>query len=102
MAKGLAGWASSHRIAEPRKRRPNRGGTRTAGFAIAAVIARPIGGILSDLIGASVVVMISLADAAVLAILITLQPGARLGHRGRPVLPCRRGIGSINSAFMGR
>jgi len=49
-------------------------GTRTAGFAIAAVIARPIGGILSDSIGAPTVVMISLAGAAVLAILIALQP----------------------------
>ena len=28
-------------------------GTRTAGFAIAAVIARPIGGVLSDRIGAA-------------------------------------------------
>jgi MFS transporter, NNP family, nitrate/nitrite transporter len=48
-------------------------GTRTAGFAIAAVIARPIGGILSDRLGPRTVVAISLAGAAVLAIVIALR-----------------------------
>ena len=48
-------------------------GTRTAGFAIAAVIARPIGGILADRIGAKKVVAISLAGAAVLALVIALR-----------------------------
>ena len=36
-------------------------GTRTAGFAIAAVIARPIGGIVSDKIGPRTVMIVSLA-----------------------------------------
>ena len=53
-------------------------GTRTAGFAIAAVIARPIGGVLSDRIGAPRVVAISLAGAALLAIVIALQPPPEL------------------------
>src|SRR6476620_1648574 len=41
-------------------------GTRTSGFAIAAVVARPIGGILADRIGQRNVVGISLAATAVL------------------------------------
>lgn len=39
-------------------------GTPHAGFAIAAVIARPVGGWLSDRIGPDTVVSISLAGAA--------------------------------------
>jgi NNP family nitrate/nitrite transporter-like MFS transporter len=53
-------------------------GTRTAGFAIAAVIARPIGGMLSDRIGPPKIVAASLAGAAVLAIVIALQPPPEL------------------------
>ncbi len=49
-------------------------GARTAGFAIAAVIARPIGGILSDRIHPKIVVMISLAGTGVMAVLVSLQP----------------------------
>ena len=48
-------------------------GTRTAGFAIAAVIARPIGGMLSDRIGPKTVLMISLAGAAVMAIVVSFK-----------------------------
>jgi MFS transporter, NNP family, nitrate/nitrite transporter len=48
-------------------------GTRTAGFAIAAVIARPIGGILVDKIGPRTVVAISLGGAAVMALIIALR-----------------------------
>jgi NNP family nitrate/nitrite transporter-like MFS transporter len=48
-------------------------GTRTAGFAIAAVIARPIGGTLADKIGARKVVAISLAGAAALSLVIALR-----------------------------
>jgi NNP family nitrate/nitrite transporter-like MFS transporter len=48
-------------------------GTRTAGFAIAAVIARPIGGTLADKIGARKVVAISLAGAVVLSLVIALR-----------------------------
>ena len=48
-------------------------GTRTAGFAIAAVIARPIGGIVADKIGPRKVVAVSLAGAAVMALIIALR-----------------------------
>lgn len=53
-------------------------GARTAGFAIAAVIARPVGGWLSDKIGPAKVLGISLAGAAVMAIVIALQPPPEL------------------------
>ncbi|MGO4596130.1 MFS transporter [Terrabacter sp. 2RAF25] len=49
-------------------------GTRTAGFAIAAVVARPLGGILSDRIGPRSVLAISLAGTAALAVVLALQP----------------------------
>jgi NNP family nitrate/nitrite transporter-like MFS transporter len=49
-------------------------GTRTSGFAIAAVVARPIGGILADRIGPRNVVGISLAATAVLAAFVAFQP----------------------------
>lgn len=49
-------------------------GTRTAGFALAAVIARPIGGIIADRIGPRSVVLVSLAGVAVLAFVVNLQP----------------------------
>jgi MFS transporter, NNP family, nitrate/nitrite transporter len=48
-------------------------GTRTAGFAIAAVVARPIGGIVADKIGPRKVVGISLAGAAVMSLIIALR-----------------------------
>ncbi len=48
-------------------------GTRTAGFAIAAVIARPIGGIVADKIGPRKVVATSLAGAAVMSLIIALR-----------------------------
>jgi NNP family nitrate/nitrite transporter-like MFS transporter len=53
-------------------------GTRTSGFAIAAVIARPIGGILSDRIGSRNVVGISLAGTAILAAVVAFQPPLEL------------------------
>jgi MFS transporter, NNP family, nitrate/nitrite transporter len=53
-------------------------GTRTAGFAIAAVIARPIGGTLADKIGARKIVAISLAGAAVLSLVIALRLPAEI------------------------
>ncbi|WP_019145844.1 MFS transporter [Aeromicrobium massiliense] len=49
-------------------------GTRTAGFAIAAVVARPIGGILADKVGPRTVVMASLAGTAALAVVVALEP----------------------------
>jgi MFS transporter, NNP family, nitrate/nitrite transporter len=48
--------------------------THTAGFAIAAVIARPVGGALSDRIGPRVVMGISLRGTAVMAIVLAFQP----------------------------
>jgi NNP family nitrate/nitrite transporter-like MFS transporter len=53
-------------------------GARTAGFAIAAVIARPVGGWLSDRIGPARVLCISLGGAAVMAVVIALQPPPEL------------------------
>ncbi|WP_298252013.1 MFS transporter [uncultured Arthrobacter sp.] len=50
-------------------------GTRTAGFALAAVIARPVGGILADRIGPRTVTLASLGGTAVLAMVVALQPG---------------------------
>jgi NNP family nitrate/nitrite transporter-like MFS transporter len=49
-------------------------GTRTAGFALAAVVARPIGGALSDRLHPRPVVLTSLAGASVLALVISTQP----------------------------
>lgn len=53
-------------------------GTRTAGFALAAVVARPIGGILSDRIHPRPVVLTSLAGAAMLALAVATQPAPEL------------------------
>ncbi|MCH6231918.1 NarK/NasA family nitrate transporter [Microbacterium sp. CFH 31415] len=53
-------------------------GARTAGFAIAAVIARPVGGWLSDRIGPATVLGISLGGAAVMAVVIATQPPPEL------------------------
>lgn len=53
-------------------------GTRTAGFAIAAVVARPLGGVLSDRWHPKLVVITSLAGAAVCAVLMALQPPPEL------------------------
>jgi NNP family nitrate/nitrite transporter-like MFS transporter len=49
-------------------------GTRTAGFALAAVLARPVGGWLSDRIAPKYVVLASLAGTAVLAFVAVFQP----------------------------
>lgn len=49
-------------------------GTRTAGFAIAAVVARPVGGMLSDRFGARLITAISCGGAAVTAVWMITQP----------------------------
>ncbi|WP_461671456.1 nitrate transporter NarK [Mycobacterium tuberculosis] len=49
-------------------------GARTAGFALAAVLARPVGGWLSDRIAPRHVVLASLAGTALLAFAAALQP----------------------------
>lgn len=48
-------------------------GTRTAGFAMAAVVARPVGGIVSDRVGPRAVMIVSLAGAAVMAIVVSFK-----------------------------
>ncbi len=53
-------------------------GTRTAGFAVAAVIARPIGGILSDRIGPRAVVALSMTGTALLAAVLAFEPPLEL------------------------
>lgn len=53
---------------------PVDAGARTAGFALAAVLARPVGGWLSDRVGPKYVVLASLAGTAVLAFVATFQP----------------------------
>jgi len=49
-------------------------GTRTAGFAVAAVVCRPLGGILSDRLGPKPVTAVAFGGAAVLAAAMALQP----------------------------
>jgi MFS transporter, NNP family, nitrate/nitrite transporter len=49
-------------------------GARTAGFALAAVLARPVGGALSDRIAPKYVVLASLSGVAVLAFIAVFQP----------------------------
>jgi NNP family nitrate/nitrite transporter-like MFS transporter len=49
-------------------------GTRMGSFVIAAVIARPIGGVLADKLGAKLIGSIALAGVAVLAWIVSLQP----------------------------
>ena len=51
-------------------------GLRTAGFAVAAVVARPIGGILSDRIGPVRVCLISFSATCAFALVLALHPPA--------------------------
>lgn len=53
-------------------------GARTAGFAIAAVAARPLGGVLSDRLGPRTVAATSFAGAAVMAVVVALRPAPEL------------------------
>ncbi|EMY36025.1 nitrate/nitrite transporter [Arthrobacter crystallopoietes BAB-32] len=57
---------------------PTGAGTRTAGFALAAVLARPVGGIIADKIGSKPVVLFSLAAVAVLAFVVNLRPDGEI------------------------
>ena len=50
-------------------------GTRTAGFAVAAVVCRPLGGVVADRVGPRSVVLVSFAGALVMAIVLALKPG---------------------------
>ncbi len=49
-------------------------GARMGSFVIAAVIARPIGGVLADRLGAKLITVISLAGVAALAWVVSLEP----------------------------
>jgi NNP family nitrate/nitrite transporter-like MFS transporter len=49
-------------------------GARTAGFAVAAVLARPVGGALADRIAPKYVVLVSFAGTVVMAFIAILQP----------------------------
>lgn len=49
-------------------------GTRTAGFALAAVIARPIGGSIADKIGPRLVTLVSFLGVIVFAAILAFQP----------------------------
>lgn len=49
-------------------------GTRMGSFVIAAVLARPIGGVLADRLGAKLITASSLAAVAALAWVVSLQP----------------------------
>lgn len=51
-------------------------GLRTAGFAVAAVAARPVGGVLSDRIGPVRVCLISFLGTCVFAVVLALHPPA--------------------------
>ncbi|MCT2360162.1 MULTISPECIES: nitrate/nitrite transporter [Kocuria] len=53
---------------------PTAAGTRTAGFALAAVIARPVGGTLADRFGPKIITLLSFGGTIVLAMLVALQP----------------------------
>ena len=53
---------------------PVDAGARTAGFALAAVLARPIGGALSDRVAPKYVVLASFAGTAALAFVAVFQP----------------------------
>ncbi|MEV7006191.1 MFS transporter [Streptosporangium sp. NPDC051022] len=49
-------------------------GLRDAGFSVAAVVARPVGGVLSDRVGPARVLLISFAGTAVMAIVLAFTP----------------------------
>ena len=53
---------------------PIGAGTRTAMFAVAAVIARPIGGVLADRFGPKIVSLVSLAGIVAFAYVVGQQP----------------------------
>lgn len=53
-------------------------GLRTAGFSIAGVLARPIGGTLSDKLGPVKVLAISFAGTAIMAAVLSFEPPAEI------------------------
>ena len=63
-----------HRLTVHDQVDPVGAGTRTALFAVAAVIARPIGGVLADKFGPKIIALISLAGIVSLAYAVGQQP----------------------------
>ncbi|MCL2514472.1 MAG: MFS transporter [Microbacteriaceae bacterium] len=57
-------------------------GTRVAGFALAAVIARPIGGIIADHVGPRLVTIVSLVGVIVFAEIVSFQPIQEVAYGG--------------------
>ncbi|PZF99711.1 MFS transporter, partial [Nonomuraea aridisoli] len=53
-------------------------GLRTAGFSIAAVVSRPVGGALSDRFGPVRVLRVAFGGTAVMAVVLAFQPPAEL------------------------
>jgi NNP family nitrate/nitrite transporter-like MFS transporter len=53
-------------------------GLRTAGFSIAAVLSRPLGGTLSDRVGPVKVLLVSLGGTALMALVLALRPPAEV------------------------
>ncbi|MER7501939.1 MFS transporter [Nonomuraea pusilla] len=53
-------------------------GLRTAGFSIAAVVSRPLGGTLSDRVGPNRVLLLSFAGTALMALVLAFEPPAEL------------------------
>ncbi|GAA2653974.1 MFS transporter [Nonomuraea recticatena] len=49
-------------------------GLRTAGFSVAAVVARPLGGILSDRVGPVRVLLLSFAGTALMVVVLAFKP----------------------------
>lgn len=59
---------------------PSAAGTRTAGFAVAAVIARPIGGIIADRIGPKLVTLASFVGVIISAVIIAFAPQSEAAY----------------------
>ncbi|GAA3532267.1 MFS transporter [Aeromicrobium flavum] len=53
-------------------------GTRTAGFALAAVAARPLGGMISDKVGPKIVTGVSMLGTLVMAGVVALRPAPEI------------------------
>lgn len=87
---------------------PMAPGTRAAGFALAVVVARPMGGISAGMIGAKPVVIVSPVGVSVLAFAVMAQPETEV-PRVQPYCPwllpwgwapaaCLLGLGSLSPA----
>lgn len=55
-------------------------GARTAGFAVAAVVLRPVGGVLADRVGPWPVTLAALGLVAALAFVVSLQPQGEIAN----------------------